>query len=126
MKILIIDDDADVRDIFHARLEQAGYEVLEAENGEEGFQTALQGGIDLILLDIMMPKKDGWQVCKAVKSHPKMKNIPVIILTAKNQEIEELRSWESGVDEFLPKPVDHQVLLETIKKLLDRKGEEKS
>lgn len=118
MKILIIDDDPQNREIVRARLEQAGYEVSEATNGEEGLELAIQEKCDLIILDVMMPKKDGWQVCKAIKSHPKIKDIPVVILTARIQGIDELRSWECGADEYITKPVDHIQLLEVVGKLV--------
>lgn len=118
MRILIIDDDAQNREIVRTRLEQKGYEVLESVNGEEGLALAVKEKFDLIVLDVMMPKKDGWQVCKTIKSHPRIKDIPVVILTARSQGIDELRSWECGADEYLAKPVDHLQLLETIKKLL--------
>jgi len=62
----------------------------------------------------MMPKMDGWQVCRKLKSSVKTKDIPVIMLTARNQQIEELRGWESGADEYLTKPCDHKVLIEKI------------
>ncbi len=118
MKILIVDDDFQNREIIRARLEQAGFEVAEAVNGDEGLETAVKENADLIILDIMMPQKDGWQVCKAVKANPRLKHVPVIVLTACIQGIDELRSWESGADEFISKPADPALLLESIERLL--------
>lgn len=118
MKILMIDDDPQNREIVRIRLEQAGCQVSEAVNGEEGLQLAAKEKYDLILLDVMMPKKDGWQVCKMIKTHPKIKDVPVVILTARIQGIDELRSWECGADDYLTKPVDPVQLLRTIEKLL--------
>lgn len=119
MKILIVDDDFQNRDILRARLEQAGYEVGEATNGEEGLESAFKYKYDLILLDIMMPKKDGWEVCKSIKAHPKTKDIPIVVLTARSQNIDELRSWESGANDYLTKPVDPVRLLEVVEQLLN-------
>ena len=106
MKILIVDDDPQNRDILKTRLELAGYEVAEASNGDEGVKLAGEERMDLIILDIMMPKKDGWQVCKELRGNAKTKEVPVIALTAKTQPIDEMRSWESGVDEYFQKPVE--------------------
>lgn len=121
MKILVIDDDPQNRDILRARLEQAGYEVIEAENGDLGIEAANTQSPDAIVLDVMMPKKDGWATCKALKSDAKTKEIPVIMLTALNQPIDELRGWECGVNEFLTKPVDHEKLITYVKGLLAKK-----
>ena len=118
MKILIIDDDLHNREILRARLEQAGYEVIEAENGDKGIEAANEQAPDAIVLDVMMPKKDGWATCKALKGDAKTRNMPVIMLTALNQPIDELRGWECGVDEFLSKPVDHEKLIASVKRLM--------
>lgn len=117
-KILVIDDDNCNRDILKTRLEQVGYEVLEAPNGEEGVRVAQNLLPDLILLDVMMPKVDGWLACRILKSNVGTKHIPVVMLTARSQQIEELRGWESGADEYLAKPCDHQLLLAAVSQLL--------
>lgn len=117
-KILIVDDDAQNREIVKLRLQQAGFDVQEAVNGEEGVNAAQENPPDMIVLDVMMPKLDGWQVCRLLKSDFRTKKIPVIMLTARNQQIEELRGWESGADEYLTKPCDYKVLLEKIGGLL--------
>ena len=122
MKILIIDDDPQNREILHIRLEQAGYEVIEAVDGEEGLQQAVKSSAELILLDIMMPKKDGWQVCKELRGNAKTKEVPIIALTAKTQPIDEMRSWESGVNEYFQKPVDPAKLLACVEKLIAETG----
>ena len=119
MKILIVDDDPQNRDILKIRLELAGYQVTEAVNGDEGIENALKNHPDLIICDLMMPRKDGWQVLKSLRSEPKTQSIPVIILTARTQPIDEMRSWENGATEFLAKPVDHERLIQTVRKLLN-------
>jgi len=120
VKILIVDDDLENREIIKLRLEQAGFEIQEASNGEEGVAMALKNTPDMIVLDVMMPKMDGWQVCRKLKLNVQTKNIPIIMLTARNQKIEELRGWESGANEYLTKPCDPKVLLEKIGSLLPK------
>ena len=119
-KILVVDDDIVNRDIIKTRLEAAGYDVVEAGNGEEGVKTAQDLAPDLILMDVMMPKVDGRLACRMLKSDPKTKDIPVVMLTARSQQMEELRGWESGADEYLVKPCNHQRLLELIAKFLNK------
>jgi len=119
-KILIIDDDFNNRDILRIRLERAGYQVLEAENGDDGLNIASKENINLIILDVMMPKKDGWLVCKMLKDNAKTQEIPVIILTARSLPIDELRSLECGADGYVPKPIDHILLLKNVEELLKK------
>lgn len=119
MKILVVDDDDQNRDILRLRLEQAGYEVAEAVDGEEGLQKAVHGDFSLVIMDGMMPRKDGWQSCKTLKQHAATARLPVILLTARLQAIDEMRGWESGADEYLTKPVDAPVLIETVRRLLE-------
>lgn len=117
-RILVVDDDAVNRDIVRTRLEAAGYEVSEAANGEEGVSLAQELVPDLIILDVMMPKVDGLLACRILKSNAGTRNVPVLMLTARNQQLEELRGWESGADEYLTKPCDHKQLLDTVARLL--------
>ena len=124
-KILIVDDDVVNRDILKTRLEAAGYEVAEAANGEEGINLAQKLPPDLIILDVMMPKVDGLLACRILKSNEKTKDIPIVMLTARSQQLEELRGWESGADEYLTKPCDHQRLLEVVVQFLSRRNKER-
>jgi CheY-like chemotaxis protein len=121
-KILIVDDDVSNRDILKTRLEAAGHTVAEAGNGEAGIKMAGDLAPDLIVMDVMMPKIDGRAACRALKADPKTKNIPVVMLTARTQQMEELRGWEAGADEYLAKPCDHRNLLEIITRLLNAKS----
>ena len=122
--ILVVDDDVVNRDILKTRLEAAGYRVTEAENGEEGINRAQQSPPDLIILDVMMPKVDGLLACRILKSDEKTRNIPIVMLTARSQQMEELRGWESGADEYLTKPCDHQRLLEIVAQFLAKTDKE--
>jgi len=117
-RILIVDDDVINRDILKTRLEAAGYEVAEAANGEDGIGLALKAPPDLIILDVMMPKVDGLLACRILKADEKTKGIPIVMLTARSRQLEELRGWESGADEYLTKPCDHQNLLSVVARFL--------
>jgi CheY-like chemotaxis protein len=117
-KILVVDDDNLNRDIVKTRLEAAGYEVTEAVNGEDGVNLAQKLLPNLILMDVMMPKVDGLLACRMLKSNEKTKNIPIVMLTARSQQMEELRGWESGADEYLTKPCEHQRLLSVVAQFL--------
>ena len=117
-KILIIDDDSESREMLKFRLEKAGHQVAEAANGEDGIQRAQMNPPDLVLLDILIPRMDGWKVCQNLKTHEKTKSIPVIIFTSLEQHLHELHSWECGADGFVTKPFDPAQLLETMDKFL--------
>jgi DNA-binding response OmpR family regulator len=119
-KILIVDDNPENREILRARLETAGHAVTEAPNGEEGLRLMDSDMPDLVFLDVMMPKIDGWHVCSQIKSNAKTKMIPVVMLTAMGQQIDKLRGWESGADEYLTKPWDPAKLLEIVAKWCPR------
>jgi DNA-binding response OmpR family regulator len=120
MKILIIDDDSQNREILRLRLENAGFDVTEAIDGDKGVDAAINTAFDAIILDVMMPKRDGWDVCKTLKGNPRTKDVPVIMLTARAKDIDQLRGFESGADEYLTKPVDHQVLLRLLVRLTNK------
>ena len=115
-KILVIDDDASNREILRVRLESAGHAVVEASNGEEGLRLVETALPDLVFLDVMMPRLDGWQVCRQIKADPKTRAIPIVMLTACDQKIDQLRGWESGADEYMAKPWDPARLLELLEK----------
>jgi DNA-binding response OmpR family regulator len=116
-KILIIDDDRTNREMLRVRLESSGHEVTEASNGEEGLRLSVANLPDLVLLDAMMPKIDGWQVCRQMKSSPITKAVPIIMLTACDEKIDQLRGWESGADDYMGKPWNPAKLLELIQTL---------
>ncbi len=121
-EILVIDDDPQNREVVRIRLERAGHRVIEAENGMDGLRLAGEHKPSLIILDVMMPRMDGWQVCRQLRQDRETRDIPVIMLTARTQQIEELRGWESGADEYLTKPFDHQRLLQSVEQMLNRTG----
>lgn len=99
--ILIADDEKEIRDLLRLYLEKDGYRVLEAENGLSAFSLLKQEEIDMALLDIMMPKLDGYQVLKQIRERS---NIPVMILSAKNQDSDKILGLDLGADDYLSKP----------------------
>lgn len=119
-KILHIDDEASIRLLVKFNLEQNGYEVIQATNGKEGLDLATKENPDLILLDLLLPKIDGLGVCLQLKQNPKTSAIPIIMLTAKKEEIDKVVGLELGADDYLTKPFGQRELLARIKAVLRR------
>jgi adenylate cyclase len=117
-RILIADDNPSNRDILQTRLAIHGYEILTATDGEEALRIAREKQPDLVLLDIMMPKIDGLQVCRLLKADPSLPFIPIIMITAKTDSKDIVAGLEAGGDEYLTKPVDQAALVARIKSML--------
>jgi Response regulators consisting of a CheY-like receiver domain and a winged-helix DNA-binding domain len=120
-KILLVDDELDFVEVARLRLENSGYEVIVAYDGVEGLEKAKIDKPDLIILDIMMPKMNGFDVCRKLKIDKNFKNIPIIMLTAKYQPNDIRFGTAMGADEYLTKPFEPQILLDKIRELLDKK-----
>lgn len=120
-RILLVDDEKDLVETLTFRLESAGYEVIAAYDGMQGLEKARKELPDLILLDVMMPVMDGYQVCRFLKFDDVFRNIPIIILTARGQEGDKKTGMGVGADAYVTKPFDSVTLLEKIKELLERK-----
>lgn len=119
MKILIVDDEKLIRDVIKEYSENEGYQITEAENGEEALKKVKKENIDLIVLDVMMPKMDGLTFLKALR---KEANIPVIILSARSEEYDKLAGFELEADDYLTKPFSPKELIARIKAILKRNG----
>ena len=117
-RILIVDDNPANVDILAARLESQGYEIVTANDGEEALEAARMQHPDLILLDVMMPKMDGFQVCRAIKEDASLPFMPIILVTAKAESKDVVAGLDSGGDEYLTKPVDHAALLARVRSIL--------
>ena len=102
-KILIVDDETDIIEFLEYNLEQRGYEVLTANNGREALDR-LSGHPDLIVLDIMMPEMDGYEVCKKIRDIDSYKEVPVLFLTARSSEVDEVHGLNIGADDYIQKP----------------------
>ncbi len=118
IKILVVDDESRMRKLVKDFLIKKDYTVLEASNGEEAVDTFLEHkDIALIILDIMMPKMDGWQACKEIRQ---FSQVPIIMLTAKSDERDELLGFELGVDEYISKPFSPKILVARVEAILRR------
>jgi DNA-binding response OmpR family regulator len=118
--ILVVDDQPAVRRLLRALLEMAGFEVSEAEDGAWAMEAIRTRAPDLVVLDIMMPRVDGWQVLTEVRDDPEVGELPVIVLTAKGQPADRLRGWELGCDAYIPKPFDPPECLNEVLAVLNR------
>ena len=114
-KVLIIDDEVDLVETIRFPLELEGFQVLAAYNGEEGLNQARNEHPDLILLDMMLPKLDGYKICRLLKFDERYKHIPIFMLTAKTQEKDKILGKETGADEYLTKHFDIDELIAKIK-----------
>ena len=120
LKILVVDDESRMRKLVRDFLEKADYQVIEAENGERAVDIFFEEKeIALILLDVMMPKMDGWQVCREIRQYSK---VPIIMLTARTDERDELMGFNLGVDEYISKPFSPKILVARVNAVLRRAG----
>jgi len=118
-KLLVVDDELDMLMVIKLRLEASGYEVLTATDGLEGLNTARSSKPDLIVLDIMLPKMNGYKVARFLKFDEEYKNIPIIMLTALSGDEDRSTGVETGADAYLTKPFETQQLLDTVQQFLN-------
>jgi len=119
-KILIVDDEMDLVETVRFPLEVEGYHVLVSYNGEDALDQARKENPDLILLDLMLPKLDGYEVCRRLKCDDRCKHIPILMLTAKFQEKDKALGMETGANEYITKPFDIRDLLKKVKVYLNQ------
>jgi two-component system phosphate regulon response regulator PhoB len=123
-RLLVIEDERDLQKVLEFNLRQAGHEVLVAARGREGLQLAREHQPDLVLLDLMLPDLAGTEVCKALKQDPQTREIAVLMLTAKGEEVDRIVGFELGADDYVVKPFSVRELLLRIEAILRRgKGE---
>jgi two-component system, OmpR family, alkaline phosphatase synthesis response regulator PhoP len=122
MQILIVDDEASIRELLSFNLQKNGYTVQEAGDGRTALELTQDGDFDLLLLDIMLPELDGIEVCRRLKENPQTAGIPVIMLTARAEEIDKVLGLEMGADDYVTKPFGMRELLSRIKAVLRRAG----
>jgi DNA-binding response OmpR family regulator len=118
--VLVADDDPDIVALVRFRLERDGYEVLSAPDGETALDLALARPPDLALLDVMMPRLDGYEVTRRLRSHGPTTTIPIILLTARVQEPDVERGFEVGADDYVTKPFSPQALGQRVQAALGR------
>lgn len=122
-KILIVEDDSNIRELLRLYLEREGYEITEACNGEEGVEQWRKVNPDMILLDVMMPIMDGWQVCKIIREESK---VPIIILTAKGETFDKVNGLEMGADDYIVKPLEMREVVARVRAVFRRFAPEES
>jgi len=121
--ILVVDDEKHIVRLVEVNLRRAGYEVLKAYDGKEALEVIAGQKPDMIILDVMMPQMDGFEVLKELRGNPETAEIPVIMLTAKAQDADVFRGWQAGVDSYLTKPFSPMELLTFVKRIF-ASGEE--
>lgn len=119
-KVLVVDDEENIRMLVKFNLEKAGYEVLEASDGNKAIETAVNSTPDIVILDLMLPGIDGLEVCRNLKRHPRTAALPIIMLTAKSDEIDRVIGLELGADDYMTKPFSQRELVARIKAVLRR------
>ena len=124
-RVLVIDDEADVRLLYRVNLRHAGFEVLEADDGERGIAAALEHLPDVVVLDLMMPRVDGFDVLRALRTHPDASEMPVLVLTADSRSDHHRRCYELGADDVMTKPFLPDALMRGLARMLDMTQEER-
>ncbi len=117
-KVLAVDDERHIVRLIQVNLERAGYEVATAFDGAEALKKVESDKPDLIVLDVMMPKMDGFEVLKRLQANPESREIPIVMLTAKAQDADVFRGWASGVSAYLTKPFNPLELITFVKRIL--------
>ncbi|HEX2949709.1 MAG TPA: response regulator [Armatimonadota bacterium] len=121
-RILVVDDEQDIRQLVALIMEAAGYEVVQAANGMEGLRALEEKTYDLVILDIMMPEMDGWEVCRHIKNQSQTKDIPVLILTVRSQPLDKVIGMEVvHANDYLTKPFERRELLDAVERLITKK-----
>lgn len=118
-RLLLIDDEANLRHTLSYALRQEGYEVLTAQDGEEGLEIFRTSAPDLVILDVMMPKQDGFEVCRRLR---KASDVPIVMLTARDTELDKIVGLEIGADDYLAKPFSVRELIARVRAMLRRSG----
>lgn len=125
-RVLVVDDEPDVLLLCRVNLEFEGYEILEARDGEEALRMVREEQPDVVLLDVMMPRMDGWQALEAIKADPSTADIPVVMLTAKVQDEDQIRGWEAGAADYITKPFSPLALSQVLQDVLETDPEEEA
>lgn len=123
-KILAVDDERHIVRLVQVNLERAGYEVVTAFDGKEALEKVESEQPDLVVLDVMMPYMDGFEVLQTLRKNPNTRDLPVIMLTAKAQDADVFRGWQSGVDCYLTKPFNPMELIVFVKRIFKSQQEE--
>ena len=121
--ILLVEDEDEIRDLVKFNLEREGYRVSCASDGEEGLRQAFETRPDLIVLDIMLPERNGLEILRELRNEPHTKDVPVLLLTARSTELDRLLGFEYGADDYISKPFSVRELLARVRAVLRRSGD---
>lgn len=121
--ILVVEDEVEIRDLVKFNLEREGFRVSVANDGEEGLRQAFETRPDLIVLDIMLPERNGLEILRELRNEPHTKDVPVLLLTARSTELDKLLGFEYGADDYISKPFSVRELLARVRAVLRRAGE---
>ena len=119
--ILVVDDEDDIRELLQYNLEKEGYRVVTARDGKQALRS-FGSPIDLCVLDVMMPEMDGWELSKAIRANPKTAQVPIVFLTARDNEVDEVVGLELGAVDYITKPVRMRTFIARIRRALKRTG----
>jgi twitching motility two-component system response regulator PilH len=117
-RILVVDDSPTQLSLISAPLVAGGFEVVTASSGEEALRKVASDQPNLVVLDVVMPNQNGFQICRAIKNSPESKHIPVILLTSKNQPADKYWGMRQGADEYLTKPFQPETLVSSVRRLV--------
>lgn len=123
MKVLVVDDEAEIRDLCRVNLEFAGHTVIEASDGSEAIEAVARERPDFVFLDLMMPDVDGWEVLHVIRADPELWETPVVLLTARAGEDDQIRGWEEGIFDYVVKPFNPLSLAEWVDQAYDEADE---
>ena len=118
-RVLVVDDEDDIRELCRVNLEFEGFQVIDASNGPTGLEKAVNERPDVIFLDLMMPEMDGWEVLQRLKENDATADIPVVLLTARTGEDDQMRGWQEGILEYVSKPFNPLSLVEWAKRAME-------
>lgn len=122
-KVLVVDDEPDIVELVSYNLKKEGFEVSSVPDGEEALAKIRKGRFDLLILDLMLPGLQGMELCRILRSDPKTKNLPIIMLTAKGEEVDRILGLETGADDYMTKPFSPRELAARVKTVLRRYSE---